>query len=109
MVVQKSDVIIGWVAQQLIDHTAHLIHGTRHLRLWVGEKADPIGTCYENVLQLNPPMLTVAFIGKFDGQTVVFPSNKPSEQKEVKPLAQEAETRLAEIIALGMHLRSESE
>jgi hypothetical protein len=100
--VLKSDVAVGWVAQQLIDHTAHLIHGTRHLRLWVGETADPVGSCYENVLQLNPPLLTVAFNGKNDGQTIVYPKNKPTEHKEVKPLSAEAETRLAEILALGM-------
>lgn len=45
---EKTDVPLGWVNCQFIDHKHQLRQGVCSFKLWLG-KPNPIGTCAENV------------------------------------------------------------
>lgn len=45
---EKTDVPLGWVNYQFIDHKDQLRQGLCSFKLWLG-KPNPIGTCVENV------------------------------------------------------------
>lgn len=45
---EKTDVPLGWVNFQFIDHKDQLRQGLCSFKLWLG-KPNPIGTCVENV------------------------------------------------------------
>jgi len=100
--VGRTDVPIAWVACQLIDHTAHLQHGVKNFRMWQG-KADPIGTCCQNLLQMNPPILFVEFLGQPNGCPVVYPSLQSAEPYTDIPKPTEKENeRIKELVQSGI-------
>mmetsp|Transcript_419 Transcript_419/g.1446 ORF Transcript_419/g.1446 Transcript_419/m.1446 type:complete len:1166 (-) Transcript_419:175-3672(-) len=68
----KTDTPLSWVATQVIDHQRKMKHGLADFRMWKG-KADPIGTCCQNLLQMNAPILFTEFSGTSEGQTLYYP------------------------------------
>jgi hypothetical protein len=50
---------LGWVNINLVNFKGHFVSGRVTRRLWPNEKANPIGTCVENIKTPNPIILTL--------------------------------------------------
>lgn len=46
---------------QLIDHKSRFVTGTRTLRLWPNGRANPIGTCIDNLVGTQPTIINIEF------------------------------------------------
>lgn len=55
--VLRSDQPLGWVNVQIFSYSGEIRAGPVSFKLWVGQVANPIGTCMENVAADNPPSL----------------------------------------------------
>ena len=73
----KNDEPIAWVGSQLFDHRYRKKHGQTHYRMWSGARANPIGTCSENLLKMNAPILFVDYTGKILRKRIFFPRYEP--------------------------------
>jgi hypothetical protein len=52
---------VAWVNYQLLDHKSVFCRGAKQLKLWQGGRANPIGTCVDNLSDMDPTVLTVEF------------------------------------------------
>jgi hypothetical protein len=57
----KEDIPLGWVNHQLFNYKGLLCVGAQNLCLWLGAKANPIGTCSHNQESAMPLLLTLEF------------------------------------------------
>jgi len=80
--VTKGDECLGWVANQVFDHSYRIRDGKLTFRMWVDSEASPIGTCYQNLLQLNAPILFARFEGRPFGRRIFYPPVEPTEPKK---------------------------
>ncbi|EGG24544.1 phosphatidylinositol-4,5-diphosphate 3-kinase [Cavenderia fasciculata] len=79
-VVQDTKSIpLGWVNCQLIDHKGCLRTGPVAFKLWEDDRANPIGTCIENLASKTPIVLMIEF--ETFVKPIVF-------TKEINPLIQ---------------------
>ncbi len=70
-VLKERDVPVGWVNCLLTDHRGTLKSGSESLKLWPNARANPIGTCVENLAASQPPALWLEFESFF--RPVAFP------------------------------------
>ncbi|GAM22583.1 hypothetical protein SAMD00019534_057580 [Acytostelium subglobosum LB1] len=58
---ESKSIPLGWANFQLIDHKGCLRTGPFALRLWEDARANPIGTCVDNLSSKTPTILLVEF------------------------------------------------
>jgi phosphatidylinositol-4,5-bisphosphate 3-kinase len=63
MTFKKEDLgmALGWVSINLVNFKGHFASGRVYKRLWPNEKANPLGTCVDNIKTPNPIIATVEF------------------------------------------------
>ena len=93
----KGDEPIAWVGAQIYDHNKKLRHSDTTYRMWVGSRASPIGSCSQNFLQLNTPILFMEYLGKIDGKRLIYPS---VESTQINPNTSISEEKKAKIDAI---------
>ena len=73
--IEKTDVPLAWVATQLYDHKRTIKDGMTNYRMWFDSKPSPIGTCYQNLLQMNAPIIFIEFYGKSitNNKSIIYP------------------------------------
>ena len=104
--IEKTDNPISWVATQLYDYNFILKDGMTNYRMWVDSKPSPIGTCYQNLLQMNAPILFTEFCGENDGKKIIYPSTIDDAQSKEEMNVKDADR--AKIEAL-LHKNEETE
>jgi phosphatidylinositol-4,5-bisphosphate 3-kinase catalytic subunit alpha/beta/delta len=57
--VLRSDQPLGWINVQIFNHIGEIRDGQAAFKLWIGQAANPIGTCMENISSDNPPVLYI--------------------------------------------------
>eukprot|EP00002_Diphylleia_rotans_P005530 TRINITY_DN1469_c0_g2_i1.p1 TRINITY_DN1469_c0_g2~~TRINITY_DN1469_c0_g2_i1.p1 ORF type:complete len:1062 (-),score=220.71 TRINITY_DN1469_c0_g2_i1:385-3570(-) len=82
----KEDVPLAWVNCQLLDFRHQLQSGVLSMKMWLNDRANPIGTCVGNLSEKQPPILTVEF-EQYALPVVLLP-------KEVKTSAEAIAARL---------------
>lgn len=84
----KTDELISWVACQVYDESYKLRDGNKKFRMWTDpDTYSPIGTCYQNLLQLNAPILFVSFHGKSkNGKILYYPIFNQNDQETIDEL-----------------------
>ncbi|GAM18279.1 hypothetical protein SAMD00019534_014540 [Acytostelium subglobosum LB1] len=58
---ESKSIPIGWANYQLINHKGYLCTGPVALRLWEDGRANPIGTCIDNLAAKTPTILLIEF------------------------------------------------
>ena len=69
----KGDEMLAWVACSIFDQSYRIRDGEFNFRMWTESEASPIGSCYQNLLQLNAPILFVRFEGRPFGKRIYYP------------------------------------
>lgn len=88
----KTDTPIAWVASQVLDHERVVKEGMWNFRMWRG-KADPIGSCYQSLLQMNAPILFTEFVTP-RGKTIWYPPIEPPPPNQ-NPIHMNEKTKAA--------------
>ena len=96
--VEKTDIALSWVATQLYDHNYTFKDGMTNYRMWVDTKPSPIGTCYQNLLQMNAPILFMEFCGEQNDKAIVYPPL--SAKDSIKDLTDVNDSTKAKIAAM---------
>lgn len=76
---------------QIFDHKSHLSSGIKILKLWRGGKANPIGTCVDNISDPNPILLTIEF-EKLEKRHIIFQEIPVPQNIEIRTRATTAQT-----------------
>ena len=74
---------LGWVSINLVNFKGQFASGRLYKRLWPNEKANPLGTCVDNIKTTNPIIATVEFTTfmKFHPSIISYtPLVHPSEE-----------------------------
>ena len=75
--IERNDQILSWVGTQLFDHNQRIKDGMTNFRMWTNIKKTPIGTCYQNLLNINTPILFTEFCGTTTlGKRVYYPNDE---------------------------------
>mmetsp|Transcript_9981 Transcript_9981/g.13709 ORF Transcript_9981/g.13709 Transcript_9981/m.13709 type:complete len:1266 (+) Transcript_9981:125-3922(+) len=69
---------IDWVNYQFVDHKSHFVTGVKTLKLWPGGKANPIGTCVDNLASKSPSILVIDFEKAKANTSLVFTDVAPA-------------------------------
>ncbi|KYQ90057.1 phosphatidylinositol-4 [Tieghemostelium lacteum] len=79
--IQKYSIPVGWSNCQLIDHRGHLRTGPVAFKLWQdGSRANPIGTCVDNLAAKTPFILLIEFESFI--KPIVFQQQQQHQQQQ---------------------------
>eukprot|EP01097_Dermamoeba_algensis_P007922 TRINITY_DN5110_c0_g2_i1.p1 TRINITY_DN5110_c0_g2~~TRINITY_DN5110_c0_g2_i1.p1 ORF type:complete len:640 (+),score=73.64 TRINITY_DN5110_c0_g2_i1:1342-3261(+) len=90
-----KDVPVGWANCQMIDYLDRLQTGHKSFRLWEGERANPIGTCVENLSSSTAPVLYVEF-ENFPQNVIYREEIQPLDRNLIFPEPSQATQRILE-------------